>query len=112
MSCLLRVSHQALEIVEEFGYRRVRGWVLWTMGETLAEMGELKQGLKLVEESKAIFEELHDTWGLCFTLRALGRLYGMQGKFQKALEFGQRAVALTSSEGGSWERIYDYYYLS
>ena len=63
----------------------------------LAEEGEFKPALALLERAAELYEEAHDTPGLVRAYVNMGPLYGMLGELERGVSYSLKAEALAAT---------------
>jgi len=63
----------------------------------LAEQGEFKPALALLERAAELYEEVHDSAGLARAYVNMGPLYGMLGELERGVSYSLKAEALAAT---------------
>ena len=99
------LANEALTIAQKAGWKEKEGASLRIIG--LAEMysGNLKNALKIQEQTQNVFRSIGDSLGVAGAYINLGNIYKRQGNYDLALECQLRALRLREQYGASQRAI-------
>ncbi|MFX1600690.1 MAG: tetratricopeptide repeat protein [Promethearchaeota archaeon] len=80
-------------------------------GSHYLEKNELDIGLKFLEQSLAMAEEIGAKKEIAESLAAISILYGIQGKLDIALKYGKQAVSIAEKCKAKWALLLSLFYL-
>src|SRR5215469_5992838 len=91
-------AREAINLSDEHGFPHIAATAGTTMGAALANCGEPRRGIQLIEESLNAFGETQTGMGVTLSLFYLAQAQALQGAIDKALDTIERALEANPEE--------------
>jgi len=91
-------AREAISLSDEHGFPHIAATAGTTMGAALANCGEPRRGIQLIEESLNAFGETQTGMGVTLSLFYLAQAQALQGAIDKALDTIERALEANPEE--------------
>ena len=98
----LRLSLEALAILEEIGDKEWMPRVLHNIGSAYSALGDLSEGLKYAFQEMEVSQEIGDRKGQAIALLSLGNVYYNMGENARCLSYMEDGIALFEELGESY----------
>ncbi len=108
----LKIYEKIKEYCASYGSRNTYAGTLGNMGNVYADMGDLEKAMELQLEAVMIFNEIGDRQGLTICYNAIGMDYLSIKKYDKALEYFNKALPMAQEMQSLEDQIESHWSLS
>jgi class 3 adenylate cyclase/tetratricopeptide (TPR) repeat protein len=95
----LEWSYRSLELAEQLGLAADQALALRSIGDLLADQGELTRSIAALERARALWDEVNDLNGLNSILNDLGAVYDQAGYWSEATACYERSLEISENTG-------------